>query len=110
MKATASRALLGAAIVAAACGLLRLAGADLEFVAVALLLAVVGASLLGYAAGFAAAATGFVLLLYAFTPPIGRVVVRYLNDFFVGVAFFVGALVTGFLVARLNELRRRSER
>jgi two-component system sensor histidine kinase KdpD len=94
----------------AASAVLWLSDVTLTFADVALFLVVVAAAFLGYAAGIAAAVTAFVLLIVLFTPPIGAFHIRTVEDLLVFVVFVVGAVSVGVIVARLNDLRRRSAR
>jgi two-component system, OmpR family, sensor histidine kinase KdpD len=104
------RAAAGAALVAAATSVLLLSGASRGFADIALFLVIIFAALLGYAAGVTAAVSGFLLLLFFFIPPIGKLEIRNVEDALVVVTFTIAAIFVSVVVARLNELRRRSER
>ena len=75
LRRLATRAMAGIAIAGALGLVLYAVGASLNFADIALVLAVVGASLLGYASGLAAALTAFVMLIVLFTPPVGEFVI-----------------------------------
>ena len=83
--------------------------ADLTFASITLLLVVVGASVLGYVAGLAAALTAVASLTYYFTPPIHSFGIDQPDDVLALVAFVTASVVVGMTVARLAELRRRSD-
>jgi two-component system sensor histidine kinase KdpD len=97
-------------LVAAATSILLLSGASRNFAEVALFFVIIFAALLGYAAGLAAAVSGFLVLLFYFIPPTGKLEVRDVEDALVLVAFIVAAVCVSVVVARLDALRRRSER
>jgi two-component system sensor histidine kinase KdpD len=97
------------AAVAAATAILVAVGADLAFAASALLFVVVAVSLLGYGPGIASAVFAAVLLNYYFTPPRHSLSIEKTDDVLALAAFVAVSLIVATLVARLNELRRRSE-
>jgi two-component system sensor histidine kinase KdpD len=100
---------LGLASVGIATAVLVALGADLTFAALTLLFVVVAASLLGYPAGVASAVLAAMLLNYSFTPPLHSFSIEKTDDVLALAAFVAISLIVGSAVARLNELRRRSE-
>jgi two-component system sensor histidine kinase KdpD len=102
-------AAVGTAMVAVTTAVLTGAGADLTFASVTLLLVVVTASVLGYVAGLVAALAASAALTYYFTPPIHSFMIDQADDVLALVAFVAVSLLVGATVARLNDLRRRSE-
>ena len=105
-----ARATVGLGLVAVAGALLGISSASLSVASVSMLVAVVGASLLGYEAGLVAAVSGFVVLNYFFTKPVGSLLIDRVDDLLVLVAFVVVSVVVAGVVARLNALRVRSDR
>lgn len=83
--------------------------ADLAFAAVALLLAVAGASTLGYTTGLVAAITSAAALNYYFTPPLHSFRIDQPDGILALVAFVAVSVLVGATIARLNELRTRAE-
>jgi two-component system sensor histidine kinase KdpD len=104
-----ARAALAIVIVVVATAILVAVGADLAIACIALLLAVVAASALGYAAGALAAVTAAAALTYYFTPPLHSFRIDRTDDVLALVAFVTVSVIVGATVARLNALRRRSE-
>jgi two-component system sensor histidine kinase KdpD len=84
-------------------------GAGLAIAASVLLFGVVAASLLGYVPGIASAVLGALLLNYYFTEPRHSLTIARTDDVVALAAFVAVSVIVGTLVARLNELRRRSE-
>jgi two-component system sensor histidine kinase KdpD len=82
--------------------------ADLAAAAIVLMLAVVGASLLGYGIGLAVALEAFVLLIYLFAPPKDSFAIHQGDDLVALVAFVGVSVIVGAVVARLNDLRERA--
>jgi two-component system sensor histidine kinase KdpD len=76
---------------------------------VVLLLAVAGASVLGYASGLVAAISSTIALNYYFTPPTHSFTIDQPDDILALVAFVAVSLGVGATIARLNELRTRAE-
>jgi two-component system sensor histidine kinase KdpD len=108
-----ARIAVGLALVVVSTTLLAGAGADLAAASPALMLAVVGASLLGYASGIAAALTCFAALNYFFTPPVHSFAIDRTDDLVALVICVAVAAIVGTGIARLNTLRakaRQSER
>jgi two-component system, OmpR family, sensor histidine kinase KdpD len=101
---------VGLALVCVGTALLVAAGADLAVAVSVLLLAVVGASVLGYAAGLAAAVAGFATLNYYFTPPQHSFAIDRTDDLVALVVFVAIAAIVGTGAARLNEVRTRAQR
>ncbi len=93
----------------AATSVLVFAGVDLAFAAIALLLVVAGASVLGYTPGLIAALSSSAVLTYYFTPPLHSFRIDQPDDLLALVAFVTVSLLVGAVIARLNELRRRAE-
>jgi two-component system sensor histidine kinase KdpD len=90
--------------------LLLVAGdADLTFAVIVLLLAVAGASVLGYVPGLVAAVASTIVLTYSFTPPLHSFAIDQPDDILALVAFVTVSLLVGATIARLNELRARAE-
>jgi len=104
------RASVGLGFVAVTGALLGVSSASLSVASVSMLVAVVSASLLGYEAGLVAAVSGFVVLNYFFTTPVGSLLIARADDLLVLVAFIVVAVIVAAVVARLTALRLRSER
>ena len=98
------------ALVVAATGIGRLGGADLTVAAMVLLLAVLGAALLGPWPGVLAAVAGYFLYDYYFTPPAHHFDFQRGTNIVAGIAFFVTALVIGWVVTALGALRARDRR
>lgn len=94
----------------AATALLVTADADLAFAAVVLLLAVAGASVLGYATGLTAALASVLALTYYFTPPVHSFRIDQPDDILALVAFVAVSLLVGATIAHLNQLRTDAER
>ena len=88
--------------------ILLAADADLAVAEIVLMLAVVGASVLGYRVGLVAAIEAFVLLSYLFAPPKQSFAIDRTDDLVALGAFVTVSLVVGAIVARLNELRARA--
>jgi two-component system sensor histidine kinase KdpD len=86
-----------------------LVGADLTEASLLLLLAVLFASLLGPWAGTAAAAGGFVALVYCFTTPSGNFTIERDDDLLALAVFLVTAALGGWVVTRLDALRQTAE-
>ncbi len=105
----AVRMLLGAGIVGAATALFVALGVDFTVAALGLVVVVVAASLLGYAPGVVSAVAAAIFLAYFFTPPLHSFSIEKTDDLLALAAFVAVSLLVGSLVARLNELRRRSE-
>src|SRR5438876_398965 len=82
--------------------------ADLAAGAIVLMLAVVGASLLGYGIGLAVALEAFVLLIYLFAAPKDSFAIHEVDDVVALVAFVAVSVIVGAVVARLNDLRERA--
>jgi two-component system sensor histidine kinase KdpD len=101
---------LSLTLVLAATGLLVAVDASLAVATVCMVLVVVGASLLGYGSGLAAALSAFVCLTYFLTPPAGSFSIARADDLFALTAFVAVSLVVGVLLARLTRLRTRAER
>ena len=97
--------LLGVLLVAL---VLLAADADLAVAEIVLMLAVVGASVLGYAVGLVAAFEAFALLSYLFAPPRESFSIEETDDLVALGAFVAVSVVVGAIVARLNELRARA--
>jgi two-component system sensor histidine kinase KdpD len=108
-SALVARVGLSLIVVSSVAVLLVSINADLAFASITLLLAVVGASTLGYAAGVTAALVSSGVLSYFFTPPVHSFRIDQPDDVLALVAFVTVSLVVGAVVARLNHLRRRSE-
>jgi two-component system sensor histidine kinase KdpD len=104
------RVIAGLAFVGVVGGVLGAASAGLSLASVSMLVAVVGAALLGYASGLVAAVAGFFVLNYFFTNPVGSLVIARIDDLFLLIAFVAVSVVVSGVVARLNALRVRSER
>ncbi len=100
---------LGLLVIAASTALLVAAGADLAFASVALLFLVVGASIFGYGPGLVTAVASAALLTYYFTPPLHSFAIDPPDDILAMAAFVAVSLGVSATVARLNQLRRRSE-
>src|SRR5260370_21253365 len=103
------RVIAGLAFVGVVGGVLGAAGGGLSLASVSMLVAVVGAALLGYASGLVAAVAGFFVLNYFFTTPVGSLVIARIDDLFLLLAFVAVSVVVSAVVARLNALRVRSE-
>ncbi len=103
------RVAIAVAVVGLATAILVGIDADLTFASIVLLLAVTGTSVLGYAAGLAAALSSATLLNYFFTTPVHSFRIDEPDDILVLVAFVAVSLLVGATIARLNELRRRAE-
>jgi two-component system, OmpR family, sensor histidine kinase KdpD len=97
------------AAVFAATALLIGSEADLAFASVTLLFVVVATSTLGYSAGLVAALASSGVLTYYFTPPAHSFAIDQPDDLLALVAFVTASLAVGATVARLNQLRRRSD-
>lgn len=100
---------LGLLVIAASTALLVAAGADLAFASVALLFLVVGASIFGYGPGLVTTVASAALLTYYFTPPLHSFAIDPPDDILAMAAFVAVSLGVSATVARLNQLRRRSE-
>jgi two-component system, OmpR family, sensor histidine kinase KdpD len=102
---------VGAAVaaVAVSTGVLTSLGADLAVAVSVLLLVTFAMAVLGYAPGLVAAATSFGALMYYFTPPVHSFAVDRTDDLVALLVFVVIATAVATTVARLNELRSRSE-
>ncbi len=102
---------VGGAVVAVAASTAALAslGADLAVAVSVLLLVTFGMAVFGYAPGLAAAAMSCGALTYYFTPPIHSFAVDRTDDLVALLVFVVIATAVATTVARLNELRGRSE-
>lgn len=98
-----------AAAVAVSTGVLALLGADLAVAVSVLLLVTFAMAVLGYAPGLVAAATSFGALVYYFTPPIHSFGVDRTDELVALLVFVAIATAVAATVARLNELRSRSE-
>lgn len=98
-------ALVGVLLVAL---VLLAADADLAVAEVVLMLAVVGASVLGYRVGLAVAIEAFLLLNYFFASPKESFAIDRTDDLVALGAFVTVSLIVGAIVARLNELRARA--
>jgi two-component system sensor histidine kinase KdpD len=107
--AVAVRVLVAVGAVVITTGVLAAADADLTFAAITLLVVVVAASALGYVPGLVAALGASVSLIYFFTPPRHSFAIDQPDGVLAIVAFVAASLVAGTAVARLSELRRRSE-
>ena len=83
--------------------------ADLTEASLLLLVAVLLASLLGPWAGAAAAAGGFVSLVFCFTHPSGNFAIESDDDLVALAAFLVTAALIGWVVTRLDALRQTAE-
>ena len=97
------------ATVAASTAVLASLGADLAVAVSVLLLVTFAMAVLGYAPGPLAAATSFGALVYYFTPPIHSFGVDRADDLVALIVFVAIATAVATTVARLNELRSRSE-
>jgi two-component system sensor histidine kinase KdpD len=84
------------------------ADADLAVAEIVLMLAVVGASVLGYRVGLVVAIEAFVLLSYLFAPPKESFTIDNTDDLIALGAFVTVSIIVGAIVARLNELRTRA--
>jgi two-component system, OmpR family, sensor histidine kinase KdpD len=104
-----TRLLVAAVSVAFASALGVALGAGTTTAALLLFLAVVLASLLGYAAGALASAAGFLSLNFFFTPPVHTFAVEAGEDVFALFVFLVVSAVVATLVARTIELRAEAE-
>jgi two-component system sensor histidine kinase KdpD len=109
VSATLARVACGLAVVIATTVGLALSGADLPVALLFLLLAVVVASVLGYFPAVVSAVVGVGLLSYYFTPPLHSFAVDRADDLVALVAFVAVAAIVAAVVARLNNLRLRSE-
>jgi two-component system sensor histidine kinase KdpD len=107
--AVATRIGLSVAAVALVTVALVAIDADLAFAAIALLLAVMGASTLGYTGGLGAALARPGLLNYYFTPPAHSFAIGQPDELLALVAYVAGSLLVAATVARLNQLRRHSD-
>jgi two-component system sensor histidine kinase KdpD len=105
----AARVLLALVTIAGTTLVLSAADADLTFAAITLLVVVAGFSALGYGPGLAAALGAAASLIYFFTPPVHSFRIDQPDDVLALLAFVAASLVVGTAVARLTELRRRSE-
>jgi two-component system, OmpR family, sensor histidine kinase KdpD len=97
------------AAVAASTSVLASLGADLAVAVSVLLLVTFAVAVFGYAPGLVAAATSFGALVYYFTPPIHSFGVDRTDDLVALLVFVAIATAVATTVARLNELRSRSE-
>ncbi|HEY6397352.1 MAG TPA: ATP-binding protein [Solirubrobacteraceae bacterium] len=109
LTATILRVGAAAAAVAVSTSALALLGADLAVAVSVLLLVTFAMAVFGYAPGLVAAATSFGALVYYFTPPIHSFGVDRTDDLVALLAFVAIATAVATTVARLNELRSRSE-
>jgi two-component system sensor histidine kinase KdpD len=107
-RSTMGRVAIAVLAVLLVTAVLRAGDADLTFASIALLLVVVGASVLGYVAGLTAALAASASLNYYFTLPIHSFSIDRADDLFTVVAFVAVSVLVGLTVARLNGLRRRS--
>jgi len=103
------RALAALTIVAGTTLVLVAADVDLAFAAVVLLLAVAGASVLGYTSGLVAALSSVAALTYYFTPPTHSFRIDDPDDILALIAFVAVSVAVGAVIARLNDLRSRAE-
>ena len=109
LPATILRVGAAAAVVAVSTSILASLGADLAVAVSVLLLVTFAMAVLGYAPGLVAAATSFGALVYYFTPPIHSFGVNRTDDLVALLVFVAIATAVATTVARLNELRSRSE-
>lgn len=84
--------------------------ADVATASLMLLVAVVGASLLGLVPGLASAVVAAAILNVRFTPPVGSFRVETADDVVAIGTFLVVAVTVGTVVARFSELRRDAQR
>ena len=109
LPATILRVAAAAAAVAVSTSVLASLGADLAVAVSVLLLVTFAMAVFGYAPGLVAAATSFGALVYYFTPPIHSFGVDRTDDLVALLVFVAIATAVATTVARLNELRSRSE-
>jgi two-component system, OmpR family, sensor histidine kinase KdpD len=109
LSATFLRVGCAVAAVAASTAVLTWLDADLAVTVSVLLLVTFATAVFGYAPGLVAAATSFGALVYYFTPPIHSFAVNRTDDLVALLVFVAIATAVATTVARLNELRNRSE-
>ena len=104
-----ARVALALLVVGATTGTLLLADADLTVAISTYFVVVVLTALLGTPAGIAGMVSGYLAFNFWFIPPRGSLILNSADYIAPLVAFAIAAVACGFVVTRLNALRREAE-